>query len=300
MARRHFAHAKEFDASVENVTVSGYHETSTRKYKMAFLPEISASKVAGFIGLHKYQNPTEIAYELLCRNEAAKAKIQEIERTHNRRSFHQVLTEVLKDQAIQDCVATGLREAQTTPNVTKVLESVQASANLVLSLRHQFPPELQARLSEEVRGKVSKQRGLNNETHILDTYEAKKNVKVTERNTKLIKKPFETFVLVGRCDGYVASENRIVDSKDRTRHWPHVPLYDEIQLRCYMNMYDAKESELIERFPSGDTRHTVFLNNPQQWETIQTALTSSVQGLHTALADPEELKRIVFANTVAM
>ena len=267
---------------------------------MPFLPEISASKVAGFIGLHKYQDPADIAYDLLCRDADAKAKIAEIEQTCNRRPFNQLLNEVLKDQAIQDCVSSGLRDAQGTSNVTKVLESVQSSANLVLSLRHDFAPELRARLAEEVRGKVSKQRGLNNENRILDNYETRNNVKVTERNTKTVKKPFDTFVLVGRCDGYVASENRIVDSKDRTRHWPQVPLYDEIQLRCYMNMYDAKESELIERFPSGETRHTVFLNDPQKWSTIQEAIEVSVSKLHDALANPEELKRIVFANTVAI
>lgn len=267
---------------------------------MAFLPEISASKVAGFIGLHKYQDPAAIAYELLCRNEDAKAKIIEIERSCTRRPFYQVLSEVLKDQAIQDCVSSGVREAQGTSNVTKVLDSVQSSASLVLSLRHDFSPDLQARLAEEVRGKVSKQRGLNNENHILDAYETKKNVKVTERNTKTLKKPFETFILSGRCDGYVASENRIVDSKERTRHWPQVPLYDEIQLRCYMNMYDAKESELIERFPSGDTRHTVFLNDAQKWATIETAIAAAVGKLHEALENPEELKRIVFANTVSI
>lgn len=267
---------------------------------MPFLPEISASKVAGFIGLHKYQDPADIAYDLLCRDESAKAKITEIERSCNRRPFHQVLTEVLKDQAIQDCVSSGLRDAQATSNVAKVLDSVQSSANLVLSLRHEFAPDLRTRLAEEIRGRVSKQRGLNNEAHILDTYETKKNVKVTERNTKTVKKPFETFVLVGRCDGYVASENRIVDSKDRTRRWSQVPLYDEIQLRCYMNMYDAKESELIERFPSGETRHTVFLNDAQKWTTIQDAIATSVGKLHDALENPEELKRIVFANTVAI
>jgi hypothetical protein len=44
------------------------------------IPEISASKVAGFIGLHKFQNSNDIAYELLCKDAATKAKINAIER----------------------------------------------------------------------------------------------------------------------------------------------------------------------------------------------------------------------------
>jgi hypothetical protein len=265
------------------------------------VPEISASKVAGFIGLHKYQSAHEIAYELLCKDPEAKAKIAEIERTEHRRPFNAVLNEVLKESPIADCISTGIREAQHTGNVAGVLKEVQSQAELILSLRRdQFSPELRGRIAEEVRGQVAKRRGLNNEEKILNTYEAARDVKVTERNTKTLKKDMGTWKLVGRCDGYVASENRIVDSKDRTRHWAQVPLYDEIQLRCYMNMYDAKESELIERFPSGETRHTLYPLDAEKWAALQTAVEKGVEKLRLALEDTEELKRIVYANTVCL
>ena len=268
---------------------------------MSMIPEISASKVAGFIGLHKYQDANEIAYELLCKDAITKSKILEIEQTNKRRPFHQVVKEVLKEGPILDCVSSGIRAAQHTSNVAGVLSEVQAQAGLILDLRNnQFSPELKARLADEVRGQVAKRRGLNNEEKILDTYETVKDVKVTERNTKTIKKDMGTWKLVGRCDGYVASENRIVDSKDRTRHWPQVPLYDEIQLRCYMNMYDAKESELIERFPNGETRHTLYPLDAEKWATIQTAVERGVEKLRLAMTDEEELKRIVFQNTVVV
>jgi hypothetical protein len=263
------------------------------------IPELSASKVAGFIGLHKYQNANEIAYELLCKDAVTKAKILELERASQRRPFNAVLNEVLKEAPIADCISSGIREAQHTSNVSGVLKDVQDQAALILDLRRDtFTPELKARLADEVRGQVAKRRGLNNEEKILNTYEAVREVKVTERNTRTIKKPMGTWTLVGRCDGYVASENRIVDSKDRTRHWPTVPLYDEIQLRCYMNMYDAKESELIERFPDGTTRHTLYPRDDEKWATLQTAVEKGVEKLRLAMEDEEELKRIVFANTV--
>lgn len=263
------------------------------------IPELSASKVAGFIGLHKYQNANEIAYELLCKDLVGKTRIAELERALNRRSFNQVVNEVLKDGPIQDCISSGIKAAQQTRNVAGVLDEVEAQAGLILELRRDaFTPEVRAQLAAEVRGKVSKQRGLNNENHILDQYEAHRDVKVTERNTKTIKKDFGTWKLVGRCDGFVASEKRIVDSKDRTRHWPQVPLYDEIQLRCYMVMYEATESELVERFPNGQVRHTKFLNDPEKWNSIITAVQRGVDKLNTALHDEEELKRIVMANTI--
>jgi hypothetical protein len=65
-----------------------------------------------------------------------------------------------------------------------------------------------------------------------------------------------------------------------------------------MNMYNAKESELIERFPDGQTRHTLYPHDEAKWATIQTAVEKNVAKLHVAMEDDDELKRIVFANTV--
>jgi hypothetical protein len=265
------------------------------------IPEISASKVAGFIGLHKYQDPTEIAYELLCKDLVAKTRVAEIEKEYNLRPYSKLVNEILREWPIMDIVQSGIKAAQQTTNVQAVLGEVELQAGLVLDLRKDtYPKELRARLVQEVRGAVSKQRGLKNEEAILDTYEAAKDVKVTERNTKTIKKDFGTFKLVGRCDGYVAAESRIVDSKDRTRLWPQVPLYDELQLRCYMNLYDAKESELIERFPDRTTRHTKYMNTADKWDGIESAIRRGVDKLNAALHDEEELKRIIFANGVAI
>jgi len=265
------------------------------------IPDISASKVAGLIGLHKYQNPSEIVYGLLLKDPVSKASILQIEEAHRRRPFNVVANELTREQPIQDIISAGVYQCRNTKNVQAVLRSVEEQANLVFDLRYeQFEPTVRAQLIDEIKGKVSRKRGLDNEETILNQYETQRDVKVTERNTKTIKKAFDTYRLVGRCDGYVASENRIVDSKDRTRAWPNVPLYDEIQLRCYMNMYDAKEAELIERFPDGNVRHTKFLNDPEKWKTIESAIVLAVAKMNMLAEDPEELKRIVFENTVAI
>ncbi len=265
------------------------------------VPDISASKVAGLIGLHKFQKPAEVMYGLLMKDAASKAVIVQMEEAHQRRPFHVVANELTRDQPVMDIISEGLRQCRVTKNIQSVLRNVEDQANIVFDLRYdQFEPAVRAQLIDEIKGKVSRKRGLENEDAILNQYEAHREVKVTERNTKTIKKSFETFRLVGRCDGYVAAESRIVDSKDRTRAWPSVPLYDEIQLRCYMNMYDAREAELIERFPDGNVRHTKFLNDPEKWKTIESALTLAVAKMNMALNDPEELKRIVFENTVGI
>ena len=265
------------------------------------VPELSASKVAGFIGLHKYQSPQDLQYEILCKDKDVLARIRALEQQEGRKGFQTVLNEILKEQPIADCIQMGMRDASKTQNVGAVLEDVEAQARLVLDLRNDsLSPDVRNRIASEIRGKVSKGRGIQNETSILDQYETHREVKVTERNTKTIKKDFGTFKLVGRCDGYVASENRIVDSKDRTRWWTSVPLYDEIQLRCYMVMYGATESELVERFPDGRVRHTKYTNDPEKWASLQTAIETAVAKLNAIVSDDEALKRVVFANTVSL
>lgn len=262
------------------------------------IPVLSASKIAGLIGLNKYQDPNEIKYDLLCRYPDTKLKIQAIEQAEHRKSKHKILNEVLQDTAIRNCVYAGVRACKHTTDVSRVLKDVEKKASTILSLRgDDYNQETKEWLAAEIRGAVSKRRGLDNENHILNTYETEREVKVTERNTKTITKDYGLFKITGRTDGFVESENRIVDSKDRTRHWPEVPLYDEVQLRCYMNMTGASESELVERFPDGQTRHTKFMNDPEKWATIQTAIEEAVVELRKAVEDEETLKWIIYENT---
>lgn len=263
------------------------------------IPTISASKVAGLIGVHKYQDQHEVLYDLMYRNKEARARITALEASANRRPFQNVVEEVLKDSAVKNCIYAGLRACQKTQDIKGVLQEVELKANVVLNLRYdQYPPEIRQALVCEIRGQVSKRRGINNEAKILDNYEVAQDVKVTERNTRSLKLDLGKFILTGRTDGWVASENRVVDSKDRTRWFPEVPVYDEIQLRVYMKMLGCPESELIERFPDGRTRVTKFMNDPAKWETIEKAITTAVDTMNAALVDDETLKRIVFANTI--
>ena len=263
------------------------------------MPEISASRVAALIGLNKYQPPAQVMYDLLSKNKDIKEEIRNIERSYGRRPFNVVLGEVMKQTAIKDCISQGIAEASHTSDVTSVLNDVEERASVILNLRYEsVSAEARAKLADEVRGMVSKRRGINEEDAILNQYEVERGVKVVERNTKSCRMEFQTFKLTGRTDGYVESENRIVDSKNRTRMMNEVPVYDEVQLRCYMVMTGARESELIERFPGGDTRHTKFVNDPQKWKAIEQAIEKAVAKMTAAVDDHEQLKRIVFENTV--
>jgi hypothetical protein len=263
-----------------------------------FIPSISATRVAGVCGLHKYQKVDEVFYELFCKDEVIAPKIREIEMRLGLRSFAALKDEVFKDANIRQVVYSAL-DAAKSGNVAAALEDVEVHSRMVLNMRYAHLGEtVLNQLVSEARGEVSKKRGLTNEDKILNTYETDNNVQVVERNTKNLKMDFPTFKLVGRTDGWVAAHNRIVDSKDRTRFFPEVPVYDEIQLRTYMKMSGATEAELIERFPHSPTRTTKFLNDPVQWAVIEDSITAAVAKMNQILESPTDLERIVRANTV--
>jgi hypothetical protein len=263
-----------------------------------FYPSISATKVAGVCGLHRYQDIDEVTYELFCKDKEVEPKIRALEAELGLRSFEALKNDVFKDANVKQVVYSAL-DAAKSGNVAAALEDVEVHSRMVLNMRyaHLGEPVLN-RLVSEARGEVSKKRGLNNEDKILNTYEADNNVQVAERNTKNMKMDFPTFRLAGRTDGWVAAHNRIVDSKDRTRYFPEVPIYDEIQLRTYMKMSGAVEAELIERFPAHPTRTTKFLNDPNQWAVIEDTLTAAVAKMNRILESPTDLERIIRKNTV--
>ena len=188
--------------------------------------------------------------------------------------------------------------AAAAPSVDVTMDRVEAACKKVIQRTPNMSPEMATQLLSDARGEVAKKRGLQNEDKILNTYEADRKVTVTERNTRMLRMETEHFILVGRTDGFVADLNRVVDSKDRTTYWKTVPVYDEIQLRVYMRMMDAKDSELIEKFPNGTKRNTVFVNDESEWADIEASLNLVARKMNDILADESSLEDIVFANTV--
>jgi hypothetical protein len=266
-----------------------------------FIPDISASTVAAIIGLHRYKPVTEAMYDVLGKDKAIKERMRAIERAYNRRSLYSVKNEALADPNIRDCVTTALSAAETSSDMDGILDDAASRAKIVVALRFShYAPELQNMMVDEVRGQVARQRGTANENKILNTYEEEQKVEVTERNTRTFRKAYSNFKLVGRTDGFVASESRIVDSKDRVRFIETPPIYDEIQLRVYMNLADARESELVERFPDGRRRLTRYTNDGDKWQAIENGLVNASNAMQNALENEEELKRIIFANTIGV
>jgi len=268
---------------------------------MNFNPEISASKVAALIGLNPYQQPNEVMYDLLAKHLPTKIRMAKIESDEHRKALSKIKNEILYTQAVKDLIANGIRACIGKTDITDVLGDVEKKANLIIDLRHsELPLEVRDIVAKEVRGSVQKRRGINSENTILNTYEDENKVQVKDRNTTTFKKTYDGWRLIGRTDGYVDEHKRIVDSKARTRWWPQVPLYDEIQMRVYMELSGAEEAELFEAFPDHRTRTTKYLNDPVKWKTIQDQLVEVVGHMQSATVNDDVLRDIVFANTVVV
>jgi len=277
-------------------------DTEERVVKMtSYIPEVSASKVAALIGLHGFQRPHEVMYDLLSKHAPTKARIAWIETSNKRVAVSKVKDTILRTSAVRDIVGAGVRSCVGQTDISETLSDVETQARMVLTLRHgELSPELREIMVGEIRGAVQRQRGTNNEEAILNTYEVDNKVVVADRNTMTFKKDCGTYKLVGRTDGYVKEHNRIVDSKARTRWWPMVPMYDEIQLRVYMHLAAATESELVESFPDKRTRTTKYLNDAAKWDVIHNGLVTAAKKMNDAVTDDEALIALVFANTVSM
>jgi len=264
-----------------------------------FTPNIAASKVAGLIGLNHFQHETTIMFDLMMRDPTLKSKIQAIMTANKRVSLSKLKQDIVSDPDISGLVNAAVRETEGLKDITPVLDAVMDRARTVLSLRHSdISPVVREILVDEVRGAVRCRRGNNNENAALDMYELVNGVKVQDRNTKSFKKVYDGFEINGRTDGFVAEHNRIVDAKERTRKFPKVPIYDEVQLRVYMELSGATESELVETFPDRSRRETKFVNDPSKWSVIHDGIARAVTTMRDTIANEDKLRDLVFANSV--
>lgn len=263
-----------------------------------FIPEIPASAVAAVIGLNPYRAPYEAMYAILKKDKILKDQIQELERVHRRVSLDTVRRKVAAHSEVRAIVQRGLTETETNPDVPGIVERAKTSIELLTNLRYpSLPPSVRASIVKECASDIHKQRGTKNENEVLNQYETRTKTQVTERNTCMRTLKCGEYTLCGRIDGYIASRNRIVDSKERTVHWPDVPVYDEIQMRVYMELMGCPEAELVERFPNGTVRNTVFERDDSQWSQIHSRLTSAARDMILASQDRSALLKIIEANT---
>lgn len=267
---------------------------------MDFIPEISASAVAAVIGSHPYKSPYEAMYAILKKDKPTKERIQALETAQSRVSLDSLRRKLSGHPEVREIVNRGLRETEMDEDIPGIVDRAKSAIQTITSLRYPSLPEsVRNSVAKECASEIHKQRGLKNENQVLDQYEVATKTEVTERNTCMRYMNCGDYKLCGRIDGYVATLNRIVDSKERTTYWKEVPVYDEIQLRVYMELMGCPEAELVERFPNGKVRNTIFQRDADRWRAIHEALVRGAVQMVSATKDDAALMKIISANTYA-
>jgi hypothetical protein len=166
-----------------------------------------------------------------------------------------------------------------------VVESIKRNpTQSVETVIQTFKAEIkQSPLIAEACHSINKIRGTILETQSTDNLQTKLGKKVDERNSKyyIYHIPRLGFAarIVGKLDGTtkLADGDAITEIKTRRRKWATVPVYDIIQLRCYMKLTGIKKGILHEEFPDKTSRTTNIDWSDSEWNRIEKSLIQTLE-----------------------
>lgn len=119
---------------------------------------------------------------------------------------------------------------------------------------------------------VSKKRGINEESKILDSYEKVSGKKITKRNSSMYYTKIKGITIGGRIDGFDEKDNKLVEVKNRTyKLFNTIPIYEKVQCEIYMKMLNIDSCVHIERFNGMDIKKE-YKSNPLIVEKIEKGL----------------------------
>lgn len=170
------------------------------------------------------------------------ATIHQVEKVIQRTILNQSSSSSLLEQESRDKLASSLQKKKT-------LQKIQPWIQQDLQIK----------------------RGIQKEKDNLNSMEKKRNWSITHRNSKLYKKelyrhPQDTYcvVLKGKVDGLC--ENRIIETKNRTRClFKTLRDYERVQLESYMYLTGIDEATLTEHY-NEDSFEIDYTHDPNFWE----------------------------------
>lgn len=266
----------------------------------SFKPYITASTLASFIGKHPYRPQAATFYEVLRKDPDTQRKINKILARERRQSLTTYINDALGTLEIQSAITATALECVQSTDMTTILETATVTANAKIAESFPaLPTQLQAELANQMVGNIRMKQGQMKEPTIIQSYAQETKQVVSGQNDKLFRSDMGPYVLGGKTDGYVAAFGRVLEVKSRTQNILRPPpAYDIIQLRAYMELTNAKEGELREEYPGLPARSTLYVRDPAVWANIHEEICQATDTLQRIVREPEELKRIVLANSL--
>lgn len=260
------------------------------------MPTFFASEVAALIGRNKYKTKDEAIFRVLSTISKFKPLIERIKTETCGRTQKEVIDTIPEDVkvALDSAVSTAISVSSEVDIVKtidtfkkettqKLLESAlggksstvefKAAAERIQKRETTVEQELKTlektNVINVISSEVQKRRGTQMESKAEDDHAVSTGKDITNRNSSL-RAEFPEYTLFGYIDGM--QDGRIVETKNRKRIWAEPPVYDLIQLRCYMKMKGDVDGLLLERFPNGNVRETLLSWDPIEWEYIHSGL----------------------------
>jgi hypothetical protein len=162
-------------------------------------------------------------------------------------------------------------ESKDDAGVAAAIDSAKSAAAAAAAAIGAAPAEAQILIAAAAES-VTTKRGELLENKVLDDFETRTGVTVTDRNAHIRYLRTDTYLIGGRLDGFDAESKTIIEVKNRkrTRKAGYAPPdYDIVQLRCYLAILRANgepeaKGRLLEAFPDGTNCET-----PVEWDDVQ-------------------------------
>lgn len=101
-------------------------------------------------------------------------------------------------------------------------------------------------IRNQIRQIANKNWGIKRESIAIDLYEKKYGTKIITNIESVNKKIFDDVILTGKVDG-ITQDDEIIEVKNRIkRYFNPIPMYEFIQIQCYMYLFEKQTTILIE------------------------------------------------------
>ena len=180
---------------------------------------VNASSVASLCGLHPFRS--------------VKGEFQKLHNQNNTTKFKRKLPcEVLDELGIS--IESSLDQLKEAKEKMKTLQLKERDKSIADQKIRQFE-------------------GIKQESHIIKQYEHQTQKKVLSCDVLKQFQISDDITLQGRIDGVTEEDGEIIEIKCRQYCFPKsTPLYDKIQILCYLKMFDKKKAILVEKVSSGE------------------------------------------------
>jgi len=221
-------------------------------------PCFNASEISGLMGLNQWKPRSEVIQRVMSKMTQFKDKVKA------------PITDrelVLKAPAE---LKVGLKEAIIAATEANTDESLQ---QVIDEYKQTIVGKTDDKTFEALSSEIQKQRGVKLEAVAEDNFGGVKN------RGQFVQYNCPEYRIIGFIDGLKGG--KIVETKNRKKFWNEPPVYDIIQLRCYMRMMGNVDGILLETFPGISAPRTTDISwSNEEWDKINKCLLETCREIY--------------------